>query len=49
MPFIDLPFRLKPVGQFVSGFAIALVPQFVRALSNLFFQTDVFVHLENGC
>ena len=47
MPFMDFPFRLKPVGQFVPWFTTALVPQFVRPLSDLLFQADIFVHSEN--
>ena len=47
MPFIDLAFRLKPVGQVVSVLATALMPEFICPLGNLFFQTHVFVHMEN--
>jgi len=45
MPFIDLPFRLKPVSPYASRLRATLVPQFVRALSNLFFQADVIINL----
>jgi len=47
MPFIDLPFRLKPIGQVASVFATVVAPKFMRSLGNLFFQAHVFVHLEN--
>ena len=47
MPFIDLPLRLKPIGQVAPDFAAALMPQLVRSLGNLLFQTHVFVHMEN--
>src|SRR5205823_8989291 len=47
MPFIDLAFRLKPVGQVVSVFVTALMPKFMRSPGNLLFQTHIFVHMEN--
>jgi hypothetical protein len=47
MPFIDLPFRLKPIGQVAPVFATAPVPKFIRSLGNLFFQAYVLVHMED--
>ena len=47
MPFIDLAFRLKPVGQVVSVFATALMPKFMRPTGNLLFQARLFVNMEN--
>jgi hypothetical protein len=47
MPFVDLPFRLKPVGQIASVFVTSLPPKFVRALRNLFLKAYALVHLEN--
>ena len=47
MPLIDLAFRLKPVGQIAPVFATALLPEFMRSLCDLFFQTNVFVHLKH--
>ena len=47
MPLIDLAFRLKPVGQIAPVFATALLPELMRSLGDLFFQTNVFVHLKN--
>ena len=46
MPLIDLAFRLKPVGQIAPVFATALLPEFMRALGNLFFDAHIFVHVE---
>jgi len=36
MPFTDLPFRLEPVREIVSVFAVALLPKLMRPLGNLF-------------
>ena len=47
MPFINFTFRLKPIVEVAPVFASAQMPQFIRALSNLFFQTLVFVHVQN--
>src|SRR5258705_10482099 len=47
MPFVDLPFRLKPVCQIVSEFAIAMLPKLMRPLGNLFLATQVLVHMKN--
>ena len=47
MPFIDLAFRLEPVGQVVSVFVTALMPKFMRSPGNLLFQTHFLVYLEN--
>ena len=47
MPFIDLPFRLKPVAQIMSMFAAFLLPKFMRALGDLLFQTHIFIHIED--
>jgi len=44
MPFIDLAFRLKPVGQVVSVFVTALMPKFMRSPGNLLFQARVLVN-----
>jgi len=38
MPFIDLAFRLKPVGQVVSVFVTTLMPKFMRSPGNLLFK-----------
>ncbi len=46
MPFIDLALGSKPVAQIAPVFATALLPEFMRALSNLFFEAHVFVHVE---
>ena len=47
MPFIDLAFRLKPVGQVVSLFVTTLMPKFMRSPGNLLFQTHSLVNMEN--
>jgi len=47
MPLIDFAFRLKPVREIAPVFATALLPEFMRSLGDLFFQTNVFVHLKN--
>ncbi len=47
MPFIDLAFRLKPVGQVVSVFVTALMPKFMRSPGNLLFQARFLVNMEN--
>jgi len=47
MPFIDLPFRLKQVGQIMSMFAASLLPKFMGALGDLLFQTHIFIHIED--
>jgi hypothetical protein len=48
MPFVDLTLRPQPVGQIMTMLAAALMPQLLGALCNLFFQTHVFVHAQNG-
>jgi len=47
MPFIDLAFRLMPVGQVVSVFVTALMPKFMRSPGNLLFQARFLVNMEN--
>ena len=47
MPLIDLALRSKPVCQIVAGLAPTVLPEFVRALSDLLLKTDVCVHLKN--
>ena len=47
MPFIDLAFRLKPVGQVVSVFVTTLMPKFMRSPGNLLFQAHFLVNMEN--
>jgi len=47
MPFVDLPFSLKPVGQIASVFVISPLPKFVRALRNLLLKAYTLVHLKN--
>ena len=47
MPFIDLAFRVKPVGQVTAGFATTVMPQFIRPLGDLFFQVAVQIDVKN--
>jgi len=47
MPFNDLAFRPKPIGQVVSVFVAALMPKFMRSPGNLFFQAHFVVNMEN--
>ena len=47
MPFIDLAFRLKPVGQVVSVFVTTLMPKFMCSPGNLLFQAHFLVNVEN--
>jgi hypothetical protein len=49
MPFFDFTFRAKPVGQIASVSAATPLPDFMRALSDLFLQAHVFVHPKDGC
>ena len=48
MPFIDLPFGLKPILHFASGLAFAVVPEFVCPAGNLLFQANIYIHVEGG-
>lgn len=49
VPFVHFSLRLQPVGQITPVFTIALLPELVSPLGNLFFQADVLVHPENRC
>ena len=49
MTLSDRPLRSKPVGRINPLFATALLPNFMRPLGDLFFQTELFVHLEHRC
>src|SRR5258708_33782793 len=50
MPFVDLPFRLQPVGQIMTRRATVLLPKFVSASGDLFFHAGAFIprRIENG-
>jgi hypothetical protein len=49
VPFIDLAFRLEPIVCVAPVPAMALMPQFVCSLGNLYLQTHIFVNMENWC
>jgi hypothetical protein len=47
MPLSYLLFRPKPIVQIASMFAATLVPKFMSALGDLFFEAYIFVHVKN--
>ena len=49
MPVVDFSFRLKPVVQVASVSAAAVLPNLMRALSNLLLQAHILVHLKGLC
>ena len=49
MPFGDLPFCLKPIGQVVPVFTVSSLPKFMCPPGNLLFQAHVFVHHQDRC
>ena len=45
MPICDFLLRLKPVGQIISVFTASLLPEFMRSMGNLFFETLISVYV----
>ena len=48
MPLVHFPLCLKPVSEICAVFVTALMPQFMRTLGDLFFQTHALVHTQGG-